>query len=93
MKEETTAILPLKTASDSNNIEPFVSQTIIGRQLANRYRQEYGEEPSRSTADAYDIMLAISQAKENSDGTKDGLKTALKEVQFEGATGNINFEE
>lgn len=69
------------------------SNTIIGKQFKNRYTKEYGEDPPIFSAEAFDAMLALSKALEESDGTKEGLIKAMQEVNFEGASGTVDFDE
>lgn len=69
------------------------SKTLIGKQFVNRYKQEYKEDPPIFAAEAFDAMLAIEQALENSDGSRQGLIDAMNMVKFEGASGKVDFDE
>lgn len=67
-------------------------QTLIGKQFVNRYKERYDGEPGIFVGESYDAVLALNEAILNSDGTREGIKNALREVEFEGASGLIKFD-
>ncbi len=69
------------------------SDTVIGKQFKNKYKTAYEEDPPIFAAEAYDAMIAISNALFNSDGSREGLITAMEEIKFPGASGRIDFDE
>lgn len=60
----------------------------------NAFREKYGHEPNSHAATGYDAVYIAKYAYDSSDGTIDGLKTALYKLKnFSGALGNISFDE
>jgi len=58
----------------------------------SNFKKEYGNEPGIFAAEAYDAVLALNEAVLDSDGSREGIMKAMKEVKFEGASGTIDFD-
>ncbi len=84
---------------------PEVAQTSAGEGLivtslslgttefAAKYREFYGEEPLPFAAQAYDAFTAIANVLKNGAKTGTEIKDALYNLQFDGASGFIDFDE
>ena len=57
-----------------------------------KHNQVYGEEPGPFAAQAYDALRALGLAIETGVTTGTGIKDALYNVKFEGASGRIVFD-
>ncbi|MEK6922511.1 MAG: ABC transporter substrate-binding protein, partial [Nanoarchaeota archaeon] len=53
------------------------SNTLIGRQFANEFKETYNIEPPIFAAEAYDAVLALNEAVLNSDGSRQGIMNAM----------------
>ena len=69
------------------------------QEFVKKYQEKYGEVPDGFAALAYDQMYVIAnaacQAMEANDGelTRMTMIEALKETQYDGVTGHMNFDE
>ncbi len=67
--------------------------------LVEKYENAYGEKPDGFAALAYDQMYVIAEAAKaamdanGGEVTRDTLKDALKEINYEAVTGNVTFNE
>ena len=62
--------------------------------FAESYTAKYDEDPKIYTAESFDALNIIITAIRNSDGSRDGIKNALYEVQnYPGASGPTSFDE
>lgn len=60
----------------------------------NNYKAKFNDEPSSFSALSYDTVYLIKEAMEKAGTTeKEALTKAIKEVQFEGVTGKLTFDE
>ena len=75
-------------------VDPSEPKGDIFSTFAKKYKAEYGEEPDINAAFGYDALLALANAIKKVK-TLDGpsLREELFNVSFEGATGNIEFDE
>ncbi|MFP9191430.1 ABC transporter substrate-binding protein [Natrialbaceae archaeon A-CW1-1] len=72
---------------------PAAAPTPVTNEFADAYESEYGELPPHSQAyTAYDAVLAYQYAVEDAESVAaDDVVDALEELEFEGATGNMEF--
>ncbi|MFH1591892.1 MAG: ABC transporter substrate-binding protein [Candidatus Woesearchaeota archaeon] len=76
----------------SNTPEVAEKNTVLGNQFFKKYKKAYGSEPPAFSAEAFDAGLVLNEAVLNSDGSREGVMNAIKDISFEGASGSINFE-
>lgn len=57
-----------------------------------KYQREYGEDPGPFGAQAYDAYKAIALAVQQGSDTGEKIKKALENIEFQGASGPINFD-
>ncbi|MEZ7820805.1 MAG: ABC transporter substrate-binding protein, partial [Patescibacteria group bacterium] len=58
------------------------------------YKDEYGENPSSFAALGYDAAYLYKEAIEKAGKTdKQAIVDAMKDIDFEGVTGNLKFDE
>jgi branched-chain amino acid transport system substrate-binding protein len=62
-------------------------------EFVDSYVAFYGEEPGPFAAQGYDAAWAIINAIEGGATTGEEIKDALYEMEFEGATGTVKFDE
>ncbi len=62
-------------------------------EFRQKYMDEYGEEPPAFAAQAYDAANAIIMAIEQGATNGEEIKDALYEMEFDGASGHIKFDE
>jgi branched-chain amino acid transport system substrate-binding protein len=57
------------------------------------YQQQYSRRPSLAASHAYETVLVLAEALQQTDGQAQGLKTAVLEIQnFPGLQGEISFD-
>lgn len=62
--------------------------------FAAAYRAKYNEDPSAFSALSYDAAYLVKEAIEKAGNTeKDAIVKAMKEIDFTGVTGHLNFDE
>lgn len=62
--------------------------------FASAYRAKYKEDPSAFSALSYDAAYLVKEAIEKAGNTdKDAIVKAMKEIDFTGVTGHLNFDE
>ncbi|MCI6152956.1 ABC transporter substrate-binding protein [Fusobacterium perfoetens] len=62
--------------------------------FASAYRAKYNEDPSAFSALSYDAAYLVKEAIEKAGNTdKDAIVKAMKEIDFTGVTGHLNFDE
>lgn len=61
--------------------------------FVNNYQAKYDEEPGRFAAEAYDTVYAITKAMEQGGETGERMKNVLYSIEFEGASGTVDFDE
>lgn len=62
--------------------------------FASAYRAKYKEDPSAFSALSYDAAYLVKEAIEKAGNTdKDAILKAMKEIDFTGVTGHLNFDE
>lgn len=68
-----------------------------GERFYNSYVEAYGSDPDAWDAYAYQstliILDSIERAAASGDVSRDSILTAMKETNFDGVTGNIQFDE
>lgn len=58
------------------------------------YREKYKEEPTAFSALSYDAVYLLKAAIEKANSTdREAIAKALNDIQFEGVTGNLKFDE
>lgn len=57
-----------------------------------KYRREYNEDPGPFAAQAYDAYKAVALVLEQGASTGEEIKKALQNLDFQGASGTINFD-
>ncbi len=58
------------------------------------YKEKYNDEPSAFSALSYDTAYLLKAAIEKAGTTdKEAVTKAIKEIQFEGITGKLTFDE
>ena len=58
------------------------------------YKEKYNDEPSAFSALSYDTAYLLKAAIEKAGTTdKEAVTKAIKEIQFEGITGQLTFDE
>ncbi|MEZ5335411.1 MAG: penicillin-binding protein activator [Methanolobus sp.] len=62
-------------------------------EFKQKYMDEYGVEPPAFAAQAYDGATAIVMAIEGGATTGEEIKNALYDMEFDGASGHIKFDE
>ena len=75
--------VPIVSITGSDDI--FVPESIMGRQFEEQYRKKYNEDPTEKSAEAFDAVLRLFLAIENSDGSSQGVLDSLETVEFTGA--------
>lgn len=64
------------------------------QKFASAYRTKYKEDPSAFSALSYDAAYLVKEAIEKAGNTdKDAIVKAMKEIDFTGVTGHLNFDE
>lgn len=62
-------------------------------EFINGYKEVYGTEPGPFAAQAYDAFMILAQAVEQGAVTGPEIKNAISGISYEGASGNITFDE
>ena len=62
------------------------------QEFIDAHIQEYGEEPGPFAAQAYDAFNSLAMAIKQGATTSDEIKDFLYDLEFEGVSGNINFD-
>ncbi len=77
----------------SNHYSVYDEDPVVQNFIEN-YKEKYGEDPTAFSALGYDSVYLIKQAVEEA-GTKDkaAVIEALKNIEFNGVTGNFTFDE
>ncbi len=71
----------------------LVAVTPGNRSFLDEYKATYGSEPANATgAQAYDAFMALAQVIGNGATTGDQIRLALPKVNFQGKSGQINFD-
>ena len=76
--------LAVPIISINANEDVFVPESIIGKQFEVKYRKNYNEDPTEKSAEAFEAVLKLSLALENSDGSAQGLIDAIEEIDLKG---------
>lgn len=61
--------------------------------FADRYEQRFGEQPAFLVGHGYDAMSVLLDAVADGARTGEEIKSFLDEYSFDGATGNLSFDE
>ena len=92
----------LEVTVDASALEGVVFQTPFAyndpnpavKSFVEKYEEETGEKPDQFGANAYDAVYAVKAALEKAGSTKsEDLIAAMQEIEVEGITGNIAFDE
>jgi len=71
-----------------------VAVTPGNQAFLDKYKAAYGSEPANATgAQAYDAFMALAQVVKNGATTGDQIRQALPKVDFQGASGEIKFDD
>jgi branched-chain amino acid transport system substrate-binding protein len=71
---------------------PGATTTPAAKKFVTAFEKKYNEAPSSWAALAYDAVYAVKHAADQSGGSsREDIKSGLDEVNFEGVTGNIEF--
>ena len=62
------------------------------KSFIDAYKIEYGSEATTFVAQAYDAFTAIYLATQTGATTGEGIKSAIRDVSFDGVTGHIQFD-
>ena len=78
----------------SGGAEGMILTTVSGGNpvFVELHKRVYGSDPGPFAAQAYDAVKALAEALKASDGTGTGIKNALYNVEFDGASGKITFD-
>lgn len=63
------------------------------REFVQKHLETYNENPGPFSAQAYDAFTAIAKAIESGAKTGEEIKNALMDIEFDGASGHIKFDE
>lgn len=70
----------------------FNTNTTIGKQLARKYTTKYGGQPGPYLAETYDTTIAVINAIQSSNSSPESIKNILKNTEFEGTAGKVQFK-
>jgi branched-chain amino acid transport system substrate-binding protein len=77
----------------SSNLFDLPNPPASASSFLRAYMNAYGERPNIYTATAYDSIMLLSRAIAQSDGTQEGIRSALTRTSdYEGAGGRIAFD-
>ena len=62
-------------------------------EFKERYAETYGEQPGLSAAQGYDAFKSIATATQTASVTGEALKDVISQIQFDSASGRIQFDE
>lgn len=71
---------------------PFTQDPIDYVDFTNKYKLEYNQEPSPYSMYAYDGTAALIKAIDYANDNVDDVKTKLKTIHFNGASGEVGFD-
>ncbi len=82
----------LNTGGAAENLLVFVNDAFIDERFMNSYNSKYFESPGIEGAEAYDATMAALLALRKASSIEE-IPEKLREMKFEGASGNIDFDE
>ena len=71
----------------------IIAQSRGTSEFKERYAETYGEQPGLFAAQGYDAFKAIAIATQTTSVTGEALKDVISQIQFDSASGRIQFDE
>lgn len=75
------------------NVYDVTNTSEANQAFVAAYEKKYGVTPGMQAAAGYDNVYVLKTAIEENDGSLDDLITAIRAVSYEGAMGEISFDE
>jgi branched-chain amino acid transport system substrate-binding protein len=75
------------------NVYDVTNPSEANQAFVEAYTAEFDQEPGVQAAAGYDNVYVLKQAIEDNDGSTDDLAAAIRATTYEGAMGEISFDE
>ena len=91
LKDES--VIALSGKATQGTLIPFYEKSIDYANYNFKFKEKYGIEPTLFSDYGYDSLMVISKAIKNAESTKpEKIKNELYKLNYNGATGIINFD-